>query len=195
MNEYYITNGLCTSTIDPYAANSVIKDSCNGAYITASTVSGVAEVLALIGAPIFGVLADRIPRSWCVLLAGACGVVAFFGLGSVPDPRSGIVYLYACLTGLAQIGSIVTSLALVSEGYVDGAIRGSVAGTYSLFGAIGILFITKLGGKLFDVYSYGAPFLVMGACHALVVAFAAVVVVIETREKRRKPKEKEGADA
>ena len=47
-------------------------------------------------------------------------------------------------------------------------IRGSVIGLFNLFGAIGILVASKVGGVLFDNWRPAAPFILFG-CLALVV--------------------------
>ena len=44
-----------------------------------------------------------------------------------------------------------------------GELKGTIAGVYSLAGGIGILFLTKGGGLLFDKWSSGAPFWVLGS--------------------------------
>jgi len=44
-----------------------------------------------------------------------------------------------------------------------GELKGTIAGVYSLCGGIGILFLTKGGGLLFDKWSPGAPFWVLGS--------------------------------
>lgn len=43
-----------------------------------------------------------------------------------------------------------------------GELKGTIAGVYSLCGGIGILFLTKGGGLLFDKWRPGAPFWVLG---------------------------------
>ena len=43
-----------------------------------------------------------------------------------------------------------------------GELKGTIAGVYSLCGGMGILFLTKGGGLLFDKWSPGAPFWVLG---------------------------------
>lgn len=43
-----------------------------------------------------------------------------------------------------------------------GELKGTIAGVYSLCGGMGILFLTKGGGLLFDKWSPGAPFWMLG---------------------------------
>ena len=54
--------------------------------------------------------------------------------------------------------------------------QGTVAGAYSLFGGLGILFCTYVGGLLFDSWTRAAPFLVgaiinVGICIVCVTSF------------------------
>jgi hypothetical protein len=96
------------------------------------------------------------------------------------------------ISGLSQIGAIVTSLGLSTGPYVDESIRGSVAGAYSLtgcnilvwliIGGCGILLLTKLGGYLFDRWTPGAPFYIMALLNA-VALIAAVIVIFVDRER------------
>jgi len=57
--------------------------------------------------------------------------------------------------------------------------KGSIAGIYSLTGGAGILFITKIGGVLFDNWSTTAPFLIMLSFNALLLV---VIVYLAVRQ-------------
>ena len=48
-------------------------------------------------------------------------------------------------------------------------LKGSIAGTYSLAGGVGILLLTKLGGWLFDVSSPAAPFYMLAVFNAVLL--------------------------
>lgn len=50
------------------------------------------------------------------------------------------------------------------------ALKGSLAGTYSLVGGAGILLLTKLGGWMFDHVSVGAPFYLLAGFNAVLLA-------------------------
>ncbi|KAF9160735.1 hypothetical protein DFQ26_005239 [Actinomortierella ambigua] len=184
INQYYIDTQRCGLT-DADEISQVVKDTCRDAYTWTSVITGVSQTCALIGAPVFGYLADKVHRSLLVVVSCIFGIVAFFGFAVLEDVRNNIVFLFAVLTGLAQIGMIVTSLSLVNSKHIDPAIRGSVAGIYSTFGGIGILFITKVGGELFDSWTKGAPFYIMGILHALVGIFALIVYI----SLRRRPED------
>ncbi|KAG0234684.1 hypothetical protein BGW42_006304 [Actinomortierella wolfii] len=187
INQHYIDSHLCALT-DADEISQVVKETCREAYTWTSVVTGVSQVCALVGAPIFGYLADKIHCALLVVVSCILGVVAFIGFAVLQDARNKIVFLFAVLTGLAQIGMIVTSLALVNSRHIDPAIRGSVAGIYSTFGGIGILFITKAGGELFDSWTKGAPFYIMGILHGLVGIFALFVYITIRRMPKDEPR-------
>ena len=67
------------------------------------------------------------------------------------------------------------------QGIVDLAdLKGSIAGMYSLYGGVGILLLTKLGGTLFDNVSYGAPFYIMAVFNAILLASCVVLRLFGT---------------
>ena len=53
--------------------------------------------------------------------------------------------------------------------------RGSVIATGQMFGALGILIFTALGGRLFDSWGPWAPFVLVGSYQATLLLLALVV--------------------
>ncbi|ORX87632.1 MFS general substrate transporter [Basidiobolus meristosporus CBS 931.73] len=170
--QYYLDNNLCESEG---------KASCPQAYNIASRLSGVAQTCAIVGAPVFGILSDRLRRTTTTLIAGVVGMIGCFPFAFSKDPTSGLGNLWAVLIGFGQIGMIVTSMILVNGPYVREEIRGSVAGVYSFFGALAVMVINKAGGWLFDEWMQGAPFVILGICHAIIVVFALATRLRENR--------------
>jgi hypothetical protein len=223
VNAYFISSGRCPSdpdhsTLDP----GDIKQNCKRAYIVASILAGVSQLVALLCAPIFGYLSSIYTRyNIPLLLASAAGVAGYttFGMLKSPDPQSedgslGVFFIVALL-GISQIGAIVCSLGLLARGIEteddvypllipnsDGtpaagepleesapllpshfrnlkadssrnALKGSIAGIYSLAGGAGILLLTKIGGLLFDKVDTGGPFFMMAIFNAIL--FVAVL--------------------
>ncbi|KAI1627412.1 hypothetical protein EDD37DRAFT_260874 [Exophiala viscosa] len=56
-----------------------------------------------------------------------------------------------------------------TQGAPLSALKGSVAGVYSLYGGLAILILTKIGGLLFDKVSVGAPFYIMAVFNAVLM--------------------------
>lgn len=225
VNHYYRRSGLCGHEQGevPESIPRDIKQTCRKAYILASILTGVSQLVALIAAPVFGYLSERSRRYHAPLLfaslAGILGYTVFALLPSPqisgPDGSAGVLVLMG-LIGISQIGAIVCSLAVLSNGILrisldsDGSeifhtpedpgststnqvnqdvdehqpllqgsprhrghqlshLKGSIAGVYSLYGGAGILFLTKLGGLLFDDLSPKSPFYIMAGFNAVLL--------------------------
>ncbi|RPA78481.1 MFS general substrate transporter [Ascobolus immersus RN42] len=131
VNGFFVQHGLCSST-------SGGRKDCAQAYILASTLSGISQLFALLGAPVFGYLADR---PWAVrthlplILAGFIGVVGYGAFGTFEMIRivdkdgvrtaklTGMAYIIGAVMGLSKIASIVSSLGLLGKA-ISGALDG-----------------------------------------------------------------------
>ncbi|RKP20913.1 MFS general substrate transporter [Rozella allomycis CSF55] len=156
VTKHYLSVGECLAE----------EDLCSTASRLYSTLTGVAQVCALFGAPFYGIFADRISRHGTFLFGSFIGIFSFGSFFFIKTPTSWLVYVASCFSGLAQIGMIVTSMSLVSA-FAPPEKRGSISGVYSLFGGIGILFNSRIGGYLFDSWNEGSPFLLISASHIL----------------------------
>ncbi len=129
------------------------------ALATAGAVIGISQSISLFTAPIFGIIADRINRVTAVSIAL---FISFIGYGStyfVENPLSGgMIFLSAALIGLGEISGVIASGVLIAQ-QAPRDIRGSVIGVFSLFGAVGIMAATGIGGYLFDHLMPQGPFL------------------------------------
>jgi MFS family permease len=177
--KYYLEQGLCDST-NSLAVNELVQ-SCRPAYLRASVMSGVAQVFALFGAPLFGYLSDRMYRPATVLIASIFAGVGYFLLAFSGNPSNAINFVYLSFIGIGEIGLIVTSLGLVTHSSIPKDSRGSVAGIASFFGAFGILLCTRLGGYLFDNWWTGGPFFLLGIIHTIFLMLGIVVIAIEMK--------------
>ncbi|KAF2738380.1 hypothetical protein EJ04DRAFT_459303 [Polyplosphaeria fusca] len=65
-------------------------------------------------------------------------------------------------------------------------LKGSIAGTYSLFGGAGILLLTKAGGALFDATGSGAPFYMMASFNGLLLVVGLGVAIADAVQGRRR---------
>ena len=77
----------------------------------------------------------------------------------------------AVLLGLGEISTIIAGNALIGQN-APAAVRGAVLGSFALCGAFGILVATSVGGRLFDLWMPGGPFVQMGIINAVVLAGA-----------------------
>ena len=125
-------------------------------------------------APLFGILNDRIDRVTGLTLAMALAVVGYIGFGSLHDPLTGLAVPVGIALGCGQVASIIAGQTLIGQ-ETDPRIAGSTLGAFNAFGAIGTLVGSVLGGYLFDLWTPGGPFLMMGmASGAVMVAAIAI---------------------
>jgi len=133
---------------------------------------GISLISAVIWAPLFGILADRIDRLTLTVLAFALATLGYGWLGMTNDVLSlaSTIPALVCM-GIGQSSTAVSITVLLGqEAPVN--IRGSVFGVQSFFGALGILAIASGGGQLFDLVAPSAPFLAVAAANALVLIWA-----------------------
>lgn len=232
VNAYFIKSGRCPANPgNSPKSPGEIKENCARAYIVASIISGVSQLVALMCAPVFGYLCSVYQTyNLPLLIASVTGIAGYATFGNVknPDPQaedgSYGIFVIAALLGISQIGAIVCSLGLLARGieaeddstlfhsdrnraserngYLDGgiseqgetshllpsepslpshlrditggasrsALKGSIAGVYSLAGGAGILLLTKVGGLMFDKVEPGSPFFLMAGFNAVLFA-------------------------
>jgi len=124
VNAFFIRNGFCQGS--PNDPSPELKKECRAAYLLASVLTGVAQLMGLICAPLFGYL-SRKPRriNYPILVATSFGIVGYvvFARLSSPEPKnvdgrggSPAVFLVAALIGISQIGAIVCSLGSLGKG-------------------------------------------------------------------------------
>ncbi|KAI1078358.1 hypothetical protein F5B20DRAFT_547866 [Whalleya microplaca] len=122
VNAFYISQGFCTGS--PNDPSPELKKECRAAYVLASILTGVAQLAALLCAPLFGYASARFGNAPVVVstLLGVVGYAAFPALRS-PEFRDvegrgggGVVFLVVVLMGVSQIGAIVCSLGSLGRG-------------------------------------------------------------------------------
>ena len=170
---FFVRQGLCA--VDELGD---VKTSCRSAYTLSSILSGVTQTFALIAAPLFGILADKMYRPLAISIAALFAMVGYFLLFLITDPRSKAMYLVAFLVGVGEIGMVVISLTLVSANSIPVRQRGGVAGVSSFAGALGILLTTSLGGHFFDLQP-GIPFLIVSVAHCVCLILSVTIMTVE----------------
>ncbi|MCS6843223.1 MAG: MFS transporter [Caldilineales bacterium] len=140
----------------------------------AGIIIGISQTMALITAPIFGILADRMNRANAVIFAVA---LASFGYGStlfVADPTGPAIFLVAALIGMGEISGVIASGVLIAQ-QAPRTIRGSVIGIFSLCGTLGIMTATGIGGELFDHWMPQGPFVLFSLLGWVVVVIGLLI--------------------
>jgi hypothetical protein len=124
INTFFIGHGFCQGS--PNDPSPELKKECRAAYVLSSILTGVAQLVALICAPIFGYLSHRPGRvNWPIIVSTVFGMVGYIILPQLPSPeikdvdgRGGTpaVFLVVAMIGVSQIGSIVCSLGSLGQG-------------------------------------------------------------------------------
>jgi len=138
---------------------------------------------ALLWAPILGFINDRMDRTTIVMLSLGLGAIGYIGMGLIPDPLGGWMIPGAIVLGIGQMSCTQTCQTLLGQ-EAPPAARGAITGMFAFFGAIGILFITKIGGILYDAIAPAAPFVVIGIINGALCIFAIFVrrAPVQTRQ-------------
>ncbi|MFW2403735.1 MAG: MFS transporter [Gammaproteobacteria bacterium] len=146
-------------------------------------VVGIVQGCALLWAPVMGKILNHVDRATGVIIAFALSAVGYTTFGLIDDPFSSGVIPAAVLLGVGEISTMISANALIGQS-APASIRGSVLGCYALCGAAGLLFASAVGGRLFDHWMAGGPFVQMGIVN-FVVLIAAIVVRRRTGTVKR----------
>ena len=134
----------------------------------------IAQGCALLGAPVFGIIADKFDRIWAMIITLAISSIGYSATIFVENPFGGFMIGCAILIGLGEVGCIISSSVLIAQ-QAPKRIRGAVLGFFNLTGAVGIMVASKFGGALFDSWTEAAPFVIFGVFAFIVLIWALLV--------------------
>ena len=135
----------------------------------------IIQAAALPCAVVMGFVLDKIDRVFGLIIAMVFASAGYLSLAFVGDPLGSQMYYAAVLIGLGEIMANLSSISLVGkEAPVKG--RGGVIGMFSLFGALGILLVAKVGGPLFDNVARVGPFILVGVASIVIFVWAVLVL-------------------
>jgi MFS family permease len=141
------------------------------------------QVATWIWAPLFGWLLDRMDRVRGLALAMALAAVGYGAIGAVSNPFDPWQAVPATfLLGVGEISAVIAGNALIGQ-EAPARIRGATVGLFSLFGTVGILSATLVGGIIFDRIAHTAPFTMMAAVNGLVCLLAVSVATAAARNR------------
>ena len=140
----------------------------------AGILFALVQGIALLWAPVMGFIVDRLNRVLGIMIAMGLASIGYLSTLFVSDPMSAQIYIVCVLLGLAEMSLMIAVGALLGQEARED-IRGSVTGLYSVFGAIGIMVTSSIGGYLFDNWIPAGPFVFMGALNILMLGIAAFV--------------------
>ena len=125
-------------------------------------------------AALFGYFNDRLDRVTGLIIASSLGTVGYLWFGSLNSPLDGAAIPVGIILGCGMVTSVISGQTLIGQ-EADPRITGSTLGAFNFFGSVGTLVSTVLGGYMFDIWTEGGPFLMMGFGSALVLMFAIYV--------------------
>ncbi|KAK4092660.1 hypothetical protein Purlil1_3281 [Purpureocillium lilacinum] len=124
VNTYFISNGYCQGS--PNDPSPELKKECRAAYVLSSILTGVAQLMGLLCAPLFGYLSGRTGRvNYPIVVATVFGMIGYLILPHLSSPeiknvegRGGTpaIFVVVALIGISQIGAIVCSLGSLGQG-------------------------------------------------------------------------------
>jgi multidrug resistance protein len=139
----------------------------------------------LIGAPIWGTVADRNGRRPIILLAMSAVTLAY--IGYLLAPSTAVFIAVRAAAGFLTAGLFPAAMGVVAD-VVDDEQRarwvGIVMGSY----AVGMIFGPVVGGVLYDAWGYESPF-ILSAIVAFLALIAAYINIPETRSKQTRKRE------
>jgi len=161
-------------------------DSAAEATARAGMVVGLAQLAAVIWAPVFGVIGDRVDRLTLLVIAFAIATVGYGWVATLDDilAPSSIPALLLLGAGLSS-GQLASTVLLAEE--APPQFRGSCFGVQAFCGALGILALSAGGGRLFDAFGPNAPFIAIALANGLVLVSAAARRAAELRRAISQP--------
>jgi MFS family permease len=131
---------------------------------------GLIQGISLLWAPVAGYLNDRVDRVTATAAGLGLAAIGYGSLGLITDPLGPWMYVCAVLLGIGQMSVMLTSQTLIGQ-EAPAERRGALMGAFSISGALGIMFVTKVGGWLFDSWKSG-PFVIVAAANILLLCVA-----------------------
>ncbi|MEC9374982.1 MAG: MFS transporter [Pseudomonadota bacterium] len=154
----------------------------SGAMAAAGTLLFLKAMFSLFSNPFLGWIADRMGRVGGMAFGMSIAAAGHLWMGFQNDPLSSSAIPAAIMMGIGTNAAIITSGALIGQ-EAPARIRGSVIGVYSLFGAIGTLFTSFVGGQIFDRIDPAAPVIMIGIFMVL-LSVASIYVRVGDGEKK-----------
>lgn len=136
-------------------------------------VFATASMAAVLWLFVIGVVLDRVNRVTGVIICMTIACLGYLGTMLIGNPLSRAAIPLVVLLGVGQISAFAGAQTLISKEAAQEN-RGSVIGMFNMFGAVGILVSTFVGGILFDAIGPHAPFVFVGVLTLGLIAAAAV---------------------
>ena len=157
-------------------AGLAINMTAGDAQAEAGKLLAIVMVAPLPIAALFGYFNDKLDRVTGLIIASGLGAVGYLVFGSLASPLLAMAIPVGIVLGCGMITSVIAGQTLIGQ-EADPRITGSTLGAFNFFGSVGTLVSTVLGGYLFDIWTKGGPFLMMGIGSCAIFLFAVYVRV------------------
>jgi MFS family permease len=133
--------------------------------------------ISFTAAPFFGWLIDHVNRVTATIIALTFATSGYLSMAFITSPLDFAMLPYFIVLSLGSSFMLKSSLVLIGQ-EAPVKERASVIATNSLFGALGILILTVVGGRLYDAWGPWAPFVIAGAYQAVLLVIAIVIRIV-----------------
>jgi MFS family permease len=148
--------------------------SAGEAIAAAGIIVAIVNVGPLPIAGLFGYINDRINRVTGLTIATLVATIGYTAFGNLDNPFVSLAIPIGLVMGCGQVMSIIAGQTLIGQ-EADPRITGSTLGAFNFCGSVGTLISSVLGGVLFDLWTKGGPFLMMGFGSACLLIFSIYV--------------------
>lgn len=122
----------------------------------------------------FGWLIDNINRVSAFLIALCFAAAGYLSMGVITSPLDLNMIPFFIILSLGSSFMMKSSLSLIGQ-EAPPAERGSIIATNGMFGALGILIFSKVGGQTFASWGPWSPFVLVGVYQAALIGIALIV--------------------
>lgn len=150
-------------------------------------ISGIGSTLGMISAVLFGIVYEKAKMRRVLAINNILIIVGYLSLFINKDPHSVVPFFSFGIASFGFYGLTTLGLIIINKN-VGCKARGAVIGLSSLVGAIGIIFILKVGGLFMDVYDL-SPFLISAILSGIVLI--TIFIPSVSRNLEEEPEEKE----
>lgn len=164
---------LITLFLALWASQSAIAEGLSAAQAAGKVgmTIGVTQGTAMLWAPLFGYLGDRMSRTAHFALAFSLALAGYCWVGMQDDIVRPAAIPALMLLGMGQVSTVLAATILLGQ-ETEPRTRGSVFGLQAFFGGLGILAISWVGGRLYDDIGPPAPFMLVGIANGVIAVWA-----------------------
>ncbi len=141
------------------------------------TMIAIMYIVSLASAPLFGWFIDQVNRMTATIVALVFATAGYLSMRIMSSPLEFSMLPYLVILTLGSGFMTKSSMALIGQ-EAPVKERGSVIATAQMFGALGILIFTVVGGRVFDAWGPWAPFVLAGAYQGVLLIVAIVIRIV-----------------